>query len=89
MKVLLTAHVATAFGPLACRVHDISRGGVCLDADAPVAVGTAVLFSRGTLRVTGTVAWSDGCRFGVRFRDPIRATDLLIQMSAHRHKVPS
>jgi hypothetical protein len=39
---------------------------------------------RGSLRTQGKIMWSRGKRFGVRFEEPIRATELLVQMSQSR-----
>lgn len=86
MKVLLTGEVMTVRGGMTCRVHDISRGGACLDTDVRQAIGETVTFRRGPLNVRGTIVWVRSKRFGVRFDTPIRATELLIQMSHSRHK---
>lgn len=84
MKVLLTAEVAGAGGAVTCRVRDLSRGGACLEADQAIPVGAELIFRRGALRVPAVVAWSNGHRFGLRFDAPIRATELLVQMSQSR-----
>lgn len=84
MKVLLTGEVSSRRGFFACRIVDISRGGACLDTDRAHEIGEQVSFSRGPLQVKGKVVWSRGKRFGVRFDDPIRATELLVQMSHSR-----
>jgi hypothetical protein len=84
MKVLLTAEMSSRRGAFGCRVVDISRGGACLDADRAHDVGEDVSFHRGSLRAKGRVVWSRGRRFGVQFDEPIRATELLVQMSHSR-----
>lgn len=84
MKVLLTGEVSSRRGSFACRVVDISRGGACLDTERAHEIGEDVSFSRGPLQVKGKIVWSRGKRFGVRFDDPIRATELLVQMSHSR-----
>lgn len=84
MKVRLSGELRCARGAAECRIYDLSRGGACLDADAPHSVGEAVTFVRAGLSVSGTVAWARGKRFGLRFDAPIRATDLLVQMSQSR-----
>jgi hypothetical protein len=88
MKVLLTGELSSRRGSFSCRVVDISRAGICLDADRAHEQGEDVCFRRGALEVKGTIAWSRGRRFGVRFDDPIRATELLIQMSHSRSAQP-
>jgi hypothetical protein len=84
MKVMLTGQVSSRRGATACRVVDISRGGACLDAERAHAIGEEVAFTRGTLQAKGRIVWSRGKRFGVRFNEPIRATELLVQMSHSR-----
>lgn len=84
MKVLLSGEIRFGGAASACRVHDISRGGACLEVARPPAIGGRVEFVRGVLAARGTVAWVRGKRFGVSFAEPIRATDLLVQMSQSR-----
>lgn len=84
MKVLLAGELRTPAGRVACRLLDISRGGACMDADQPQRVGAQVALTRGPLSVKGKVAWARGRRCGVQFEDPIRATDLFVQLSASR-----
>lgn len=84
MKVLLAGELRTPIGPVACRLHDISRGGACVDADHPQRVGSHVSLSRGPLAAKGIVVWARGRRCGLQFNDPIRATDLFVQLSASR-----
>ncbi len=84
MKVLLTGELSSRRGEVACRIVDISRGGVSLDADRAHEVGEEICFRRGTLQAKGRIMWSRGKRFGIRFDEPIRATELLVQMSHSR-----
>jgi hypothetical protein len=84
MKVLLTGELSSRRGSFSCRVVDISRGGACIDADRVHEQGEDVCFRRGALQTRGKVVWSRGRRFGIRFDDPIRATELLVQMSHSR-----
>ncbi len=84
MKVLLTGELSSRRGSFSCRIIDISRGGACLDADRAHEAGEDVCFSRGGLQAKGKIMWSRGRRFGIRFDEPIRATELLVQMSHSR-----
>ncbi len=84
MKVLLTGELSSRRGSVSCRVVDISRGGACIDADRAHEQGEDVCFRRGGLQAKARVVWSRGRRFGIRFDDPIRATELLVQMSHSR-----
>ena len=40
--------------------------------------------ARGELLVEADVIWVRGIRFGLRFRQPLRATELLVQLSLSR-----
>jgi hypothetical protein len=84
MKVLLTGELSSRRGTFSCRVVDISRGGACIDADRAHEEGEDVCFRRNGLQTRGRVVWSRGRRFGIRFDEPIRATELLVQMSHSR-----
>jgi hypothetical protein len=86
MKVLLSGQLHSRRGVSGCRVHDISRGGAALDADRAHDVGEAVAFHRGDFKVGGTVAWSRGKSFGISFDEPIRATEIFVQMSRSREE---
>lgn len=84
MKVMLTGELSSRRGAFPCRVLDISRGGACLDADRAHEAGEEVCFRRGELQAKARIMWARGRRFGIRFDEPIRATELLIQMSHSR-----
>lgn len=84
MKVLLSGEVRFAGLAGPCRVHDISRGGACVEAEQQPKVGGCIEFVRGVLEARGTVIWVQGRRFGISFAEPIRATELLVQMSHSR-----
>lgn len=47
-------------------------------------MGEDIALKRGPLQVKGKIVWSRGKRFGLRFNEPIRATELLVQMSHSR-----
>ena len=84
MRVLLPAELRTETRNATCRVVDLSRGGACLELDSPVPPGREVILHSGAMRTSGKVMWLDGRRCGVRFHSPIRATELLVQMSQSR-----
>lgn len=88
MTVLLSGMLDGAHGATSCRLRDLSRGGACLESDAVLRSGDRVTFIRAALKVTGNVVWARGRRFGMRFDNPIRATDLLVQMSESRRNRP-
>ena len=84
MRVQLTAELRTESSRSRCRIVDLSRGGACLELDSPVALGRKVSLHSGALSCSGTVLWVDGQLCGVRFLEPLRATELLVQMSQSR-----
>lgn len=86
---MLTGDVRGRAGIATCLIHDISRGGACLEVGAPQRIGDRLTFARGSLCVDGVVAWVKGRRFGLRFEAPIRATELLVQMSHSRQNSPA
>lgn len=88
MTVLLSGMLDAHSGATRCRLRDLSRSGASLESDALLRSGDRVTFIRAALKVTGDVVWARGKRFGMRFDDPIRATDLLVQMSDSRHNQP-
>ena len=54
------------------RIRNLSEGGLMIEADRPVAIGTAVtLDMRGVGDVTGQVAWCAEGRIGIAFDRPI------------------
>jgi len=84
MSVLLPAELRTETGATLCRLVDLSRGGACLELDSPIPPGRKVVLHRGAFQSSGVVVWLRGRRCGVRFEQPLRATDLLVQMSQSR-----
>ena len=84
MAVALAAELRTESGSTSCRLVDLSRGGACLEIDSPVLRGREIVLHRGAMQAKGVVVWLRGDRCGVRFDKPIRANDLLVQMSQSR-----
>ncbi len=89
MKVLLAGELRGPRGPSACRITDLSRGGACVEVEVRFSIGEEVTLARGSLEVGGVVAWVSGRRCGLCFRTPIRATELLVQMSHSRQAAVS
>jgi PilZ domain-containing protein len=69
---------------LAVRLLDMSRGGARGSCPRPPAASSEVVLVRGALTVEARVAWSGRGRFGLQFARPIRATELLVQLSQSR-----
>jgi hypothetical protein len=66
------------------RLLDLSRGGArgaCPFPPPPLSIVTLV---RGALAIEARVAWAGRGRFGLEFARPIRATELLVQLSLSR-----
>ena len=84
MRVQLPAELRTETSRSQCRIVDLSRGGACLELGVPITLGRKVTLHSGALCRPGMVLWVDGRLCGVRFVEPIRATELLVQMSQSR-----
>ena len=66
------------------RLRDLSRGGALGTCLCPPPVLSKVTLLRGALAIEARVAWARRGRFGLEFACPIRATDLLVQLSLSR-----
>jgi hypothetical protein len=66
------------------RLRDLSRGGALGTCPFPPPALCCVTLLRGTLTIEARVAWTARGRFGLEFARPIRATELLIQLSLSR-----
>ena len=82
--VELDAVLQGGAGDMPVRLLDMSRGGALAACPRPPAAHTAVTLVRGTLKIEAQVAWTGRGRFGLEFARPIRATDLLVQLSLSR-----
>jgi hypothetical protein len=79
--------VATLRGEAAevpVRLKDLSRGGALATCPFPPPALSNVTLVRGALAIEARVAWAGRGRFGLEFARPIRATELLIQLSLSR-----
>lgn len=70
----------------AVRLRDLSRGGALGTCHCPPPVLSKVTLVRGALAIEARVAWAGRSRFGLEFASPIRATDLLVQLSLNRSR---
>jgi hypothetical protein len=68
------------------RLRDLSRGGALGECRFPPPALSTVTLLRGALAIEARVAWAGRGRFGLEFARPIRATELLIQLSLSRAK---
>jgi hypothetical protein len=80
----LAAIVRGADSDLPVRLKDLSRGGALGTCPRPPAAASEVVLVRGALTIEARVAWAGRNRFGLQFARPIRATELLVQLSLSR-----
>jgi hypothetical protein len=66
------------------RLLDLSRGGARAACPFPPPALSTVTLVRGALAIEARVAWAGRGRFGLEFARPIRATELLVQLSLSR-----
>jgi hypothetical protein len=66
------------------RLRDLSRGGALGECPFPPPPHSIVTLVRGALAIEARVAWAGRGRFGLEFARPIRATELLVQLSLSR-----
>jgi hypothetical protein len=66
------------------RLRNLSRGGALATCLCPPPALSTVTLLRGALAIEARVAWAGRDCFGLEFARPIRATDLLIQLSLNR-----
>ena len=69
---------------LPVQLRDLSRGGALATCRHPPPVDSLVTLVRGALIIEARVAWAGRDRFGLEFARPIRATELLVQLSLSR-----
>lgn len=69
---------------LPVQLRDLSRGGALATCPRPPAAHSIVTLVRGALTIEARVAWTGRGRFGLEFAKPIRATELLVQLSLSR-----
>lgn len=79
-RVLLAARLETPFGPIDCRLRDLSRKGALVECSPSPATGSEVTFVRGTIIVPARVAWSQPGRVGLEFLYMIDEQDVLVQL---------
>jgi hypothetical protein len=66
------------------RLRDLSRSGALGECPFPPPMFSAVTLLRGALAIEARVVWAGRGRFGLEFVRPIRATELLVQLSLSR-----
>lgn len=84
-RVLLAGKLQTPSGEVDARLRDISRKGALVECASVPAVGSEVVFARGSTIVPARVAWTGAGRVGLEFHFPIDENEVLVQLK----KAPS
>ena len=85
MPVKLLGTLTPSSGDPACvQVTDLSRGGACCRVATALDRGEAVTLKLDGLEARGIVCWTSNGMAGLSFREPLRASQLLIQSSRSR-----
>lgn len=80
-RVLLAAKLQTSAGVIEARLRDLSRKGALVECNDVPAVGSEVVFTRGSTIVPARVAWTGGPRVGLEFLHMIDESEVLIQLA--------
>jgi hypothetical protein len=75
MFVMATLYAATGSAPV--KVRDMSSAGALIEGGVIPAPGTTIRLCRGSLSVTGKVAWSKEARAGLSFDSTVSPDDWL------------
>jgi PilZ domain len=76
-NIFLVATLAAQGASGTVRVRDLSSSGALIEGDALPSVGAALRLTRGSLTVSGYVAWVKDNRAGVRFDSTVTVADWL------------
>lgn len=79
-RVLLSAKLQTSFGEVDARLRDLSRKGALVECLQIPAVGSEVVFVRGSTVVPARVAWASNDRVGLEFDHMIDEHELLVHI---------
>lgn len=79
-RVLLAAKLKTAGGVVETRLRDLSRKGALVECSERLAVGSEVMFERGSTNVPARVAWTGGQRIGLEFLRMIDESEVLVHV---------
>jgi hypothetical protein len=79
-RVLLAARLQTAAGDVEARLRDLSQKGALVECQSVPAVGSEVVFTRGSTTVPARVAWTAGNRVGLEFAYMIDEQEVLVQL---------
>jgi hypothetical protein len=79
-RVLLAAKLQTASGEIDARLRDLSRKGALVECRTVPAVGTELVFNRGSTSIPARVAWAGRDRVGLEFAYMIDEHEVLVQL---------
>jgi hypothetical protein len=79
-RVLLAAKLQTANGEIDARLRDLSRKGALVECQTVPAVGTELMFHRGSTSIPARVAWTGADRVGLEFAYMIDEHEVLVQL---------
>ena len=82
--LFLPASIRSGAGTSRVQLRNLSCSGAQAESLRPPPTGSSVTLTRDQLIIEARVAWVTGMRFGLSFADPIRTTDLLVQLSRGR-----
>jgi hypothetical protein len=87
-NIFVAAMLASAETSGPVRIRNMSPLGALIESGAVPPEGARVRLSRGSLLASGTIAWQNGSRAGVRFDSVIRVADWLPRGSRnHQQKI--
>lgn len=76
-NIFVVATLYSRAGSVPVRIRNMSRCGALVEGAVLPAKDEEVELSRGSLRVSGLVAWCDGGKAGLRFSSPIAVAEWL------------
>ena len=79
-RVLLAAKLRVDSAEVDVRLRDLSQKGALIEAKCAPAVGSDVVFCRGSICVPARVAWVSEGRMGLEFAYMIDETEVLVQL---------
>lgn len=86
-NVLMSASLELSGTSLPVKLRNLSAEGALVEGDKLPVEGAALLFRKGDLSVSGTIAWVKGRQAGVNFGQKLNPEQLLRHVPAPRPRV--
>jgi hypothetical protein len=86
-NVLMSASLELSGTSLAVKLRNLSADGALVEGDKLPVEGASILFRKGELSMTGTVAWVKGRQAGVSFETKLDPEQLLRHVPVPRPRV--